>query len=155
MKKFLWMVFIFFQLTLSYAESSKPLGFSAARKLQYQYDKALSIELEALRQRGKKDLSELKLAQGVALKAWEEKEKVDRKQYFRDHPRSEERRAYIRDFVQRRNNFLKSQEEVKNQRAQSLEIELKALRAAHNIKLKEFKNFLMQGQEPPQELWPQ
>lgn len=151
---------ILFQMANATAEvlvspqEQKPLGFFASRDLQHKFRKAQAIQLEAIKNQQRNELKALKSSQASGFKEWSQKEKAARQDFFRDHPKGSDRRAYIQDWVERRKAFLKSQEDQKIQLNQEFEARIKAVREDYANKYKEFKKYLSRGEQPPASLWP-
>lgn len=134
--------------------SAAPLTTAESRQLLAEFNRAQSNELAALKHRQEMELQELKAAQGARRKEWEEKEKAARRQFFSEHSKGPERRAYIKDFIERRNAFLQVLKDEKAQRQKSFEVRLQSVKEDQAGKLKEFQEYLGRQERPPTRLWP-
>lgn len=133
------------------AETISP---EVAKSLLAEFQHAQSAELKALDHRNKLELKELKASQSARQKEWERHEKEERHKFFADHPRGPDRRAYIKDFLDRRRAFLQSLSDESKQRIQEQDVRLASLRSDQSEHLKEFKSSLAHNQRPPARLWP-
>ncbi len=125
-----------------------------AKTLLKEFQRAQNSELKALEHRHKFELKELKASQSVRLKEWEKKEQEVRHKYFAEHSKGPERRAYIQDFIKRREAFRKMLAEEKIQRTKDQEARYSAIRQDQAARIKDFKKALEDGQNPGQHLWP-
>lgn len=141
-------------LNITSQGGSQPIGFFVARKLQNEFTKAQWLELEAFKRKEKPDLKTLKATHSASLKEWLEKEKLARREFFTTHSAGKDRRAYIQDWVSRRKDLLKSQENERNQLIQAFEQRVQMMKTEQATRLKEFKDFLRRGEQPPSHLWP-
>jgi len=99
-------------------------------------------------------LKTLKATHSAYFKEWSEIEKRARREFFDAHPQGKDRRAYIQDWVSRRKDLLKSQENERNQLTQSFEQRVEIMKSEQANRLKKFKEFLGRGEQPPSDLWP-
>ncbi len=124
------------------------------KKLLHEFTRAQSSELRALEHRQKLEMRELKASQSARQKEWENKERDARHKYFEEHRRGPERRAYIKDFMERRKGLLQAMSEEKTQRAHAQEVRVKSLKEDQSARLKEFQAAIKRGERPPEKLWP-
>lgn len=111
-------------------------------------------ELKDLVHRNQAELAALKASQEVQRKEWEKKERESRHQYFAEHTHGPERRAYVKDFLSRREAFLKAQKDERTRRSQEQADQVKALQQDQAEKLKSFKEAVERGETPAENLWP-
>lgn len=119
-----------------------------------EFVRAQSSELKALDHRNKIETKELKISQAARQKEWEKHEEDARHRFFAAHTRGPERRAYIRDFLDRHRALIQSLSDDRNQRAHEQDIRYAALREDQQARLKEFKASLGRGERPQARLWP-
>ena len=131
------------------------LGFFDRKKLEFQFSRAQSIELDALKHRLSTELNELKYAQKAHYNEWFEKEKASRREFFKTHSKSDERRTYVQNLGDRRKALLKMQDEERARRVQENDVHLKAAKEDQATRKKEFRAALARGERPASSLWPQ
>jgi hypothetical protein len=119
-----------------------------------EFTRAQSSELKALEHRNKFEFKELKASQALKLKEWEKKEKEARYRFFETHAKGPERRAYVQDFIKRRDALRKQLAEERTLRSDEYDATVDKLRQEQATRLKQFKKSLDQGTPPPLELWP-
>lgn len=124
------------------------------KSLLAEFQHAQAAELKALDHRNKLELKELKASQSARQKEWEKHEREARHKYFSEHTRGPDRRAYIKDFMERRRSFLQLLTDEAKQRVQEQDVRVTALREDQSERLKEFKASLARNQRPPARLWP-
>jgi hypothetical protein len=173
MKQFFFVVFLFLGGVVSfYAHSGAPTDGSAvastsmtspgtgvvtsadAKKMLTEFQRAQNSELKALDHRNKIELKELKAAHSARQREWERREKEARHKFFSEHTNGPDRRAYIKDFMERRKNFLQLLNDERAQRSHDQEVRVSSLRQDHAQRLKEFQEALKNGQRPAPNLWP-
>jgi hypothetical protein len=119
-----------------------------------EFQRAQGAELKALDHRNKLELKELKTSQAARQKEWEKHEQGARHRFFAEHTRGPDRRAYIKDFLERHRAF---QQQIKDEMAQRLkdqEARIAALREDQSARLKEFRESLGRNERPAARLWP-
>lgn len=116
--------------------------------------KAQKMETKATEHRNKFETKELKLSQDARWKEFEKIEREARHKFFADHPRGPDRRAYISEFMKRRDALHKMRVEEKAQQAAEQHHRLQNLQAEHTQKQAEFKKYIDKKQIPPAGLWP-
>jgi len=89
--------------------------------------RAQQAELKAFEVRHKAEMKELKNLQNIAQKEWEKKEREARHKYFEEHPSGDERRNYVKNFIQRRDAFRKSLLDQKKQHQVDYELQYSEL----------------------------
>ncbi len=91
---------------------------------------------------------ELVRLQNERRKAWREKERKARRQYFESHSSGPERRAYVQDFVKRKDDFDYHEKvewtEFKHKQKEARD----ALNSSHRRQLKEAEEALKKGLMP-------
>jgi hypothetical protein len=127
---------------------------SEAKTLLRQYNKAQDNEMAALKHRHKSEMKELRAAHKAQLNEWEAKERQARHKYFADHKSGPDRRAYVQDYLHRREVLLKIQSDDEDRRTQEQSVRLDSLKNDQAQRLKEFQDFLSRGDRPPAQLWP-
>jgi hypothetical protein len=131
-----------------------PISSADGKKLLSEFDKAQASEVKALKRRQSQEIKELKYSQDARRREWERKEKEERHRFFAQHKKGAERRAYIKDFIERRNAFFQILSDEMTQRKQSQDARLKSIQAEQGEKKRDFQNCLDRGERPPQRLWP-
>lgn len=116
--------------------------------------KAQASEFRAVQHRLQFEAKELKASQEVREREWTKNEKGARHQFFDAHEQGSERRTYIRDFIQRRDEMYRHFADERKQRKLDQESRLSTLKAEQTKKLEDFKKSLNEGQVPLQSLWP-
>lgn len=129
------------------------LSADEAKTMAREFGKAQSAELEGLKHRQALELRELKASQSAHYKEWNKREIENRHKFMAEHQGAEVR-AYIKDFIARREALLRIQKDEKTQRVREQEVHLKALKDDQAAKLKEFRECLSRGERPPASLWP-
>lgn len=124
------------------------------KRLMQEFKKAQRSEFAAAEHRNRFDTKELWASQKARQKEWEIRERDARHKYFSDHKKGNERREYIKDFIERRKNFLKMLAEERNLRHNEQTVHLKAIKDDQDSKTKEFKNILDRQERPDAKLWP-
>ena len=124
-------------------------------RLRVEFKRAQGNELRALEHRHGFELKDLKASQAVRLKEWEAKETALRHTYFSAHDKSPERRAFIKDFIERRKAFLQILVEERNRRTQDQKVRQASIREDQVQRLRDFDAALQKGDRPPAHLWPQ
>jgi hypothetical protein len=134
--------------------ASEPLTPAQAKSLLPEFQKAQAWELKALEHRNKLELKELKASQSARQKDWNKREREARHKYFAEHTRGPERRAYIRDFMDRQRAFRQLLADELKQRTQEQDARMSALKSDQSQRLKEFKDALGRNERPAARLWP-
>jgi hypothetical protein len=138
------------------SQSGTPIPLTKLNKdLVKEFTLAQQSELKALEHRNRFEIKELKSIQDGKLRAWEKKEKELRYAFFNDHPKGADRRAYVKDFLERRDAMRKGFAEERAQKMKELEARVLALKNEHSQKLEKFKTHISEGQIPDSKLWPQ
>jgi hypothetical protein len=125
-----------------------------AKSLLKEFQRAQSSELKALSHRQKLELRELKAAQKARQKEWERREKEARHKFFAQNHKGPDRRAYIKDFIARRESFIKMISDERSQRSNEQDVRIRSLRQDQGARLREFKEALQKGERPADRLWP-
>ena len=133
--------------------AAAPLTAGDIKSLGREFSKAQGTELEAIKHRQSIELKELLASQAALYKEWNKKEQTERHKYFEAH-KGAERRTYIKDFILRREAFLKLQKDDKVRRLSDQEVHLKSLKEDQAVKLREFREYLNRGVRPPERFWP-
>lgn len=136
------------------ATAQPPISPKDAKKLESEFLKAQRNELKALEHRQKIEMQNLKAEQKNRRNAFEKTEQGKRHQFFVDHPNGPDRRAYIQDFMARRQVMLNIQGDERNERQREQRAAHQALKDDQQVRLQEFQDFLRHGQRPPDRLWP-
>lgn len=131
------------------------LSDDEAKKLLKEFGKAQAAELQALKHRQSVEYQELKASQSARLKEWETREKELRHKYFAEHSKGPDRRAYIKDFIERRKAFHQMLSEERVQRQKSQESRLKAVQEDQALRKREFQEKVKEGERPSNSLWPE
>ena len=126
-----------------------------ARTLFQAFVRAQRSEMQALEHRQRIELKELKASQAARKKDWETKEKEARHLFFKEHTKGPERRAYVKEFLERRRTLLALMADERSQRVHEYDVRRKAIQDDQRQKLKEFREVLGHGERPPETLWPQ
>lgn len=141
-------------LTSALEPSSTP-SFSVKSKAHLtEFVRAQKVEGKVLEIQLRAELREFKALQKTKLQEWEKQEREARHKFFEDHPKGAERRVYIKDFLQRRDEFQQEQKEEYKARMRDQEQNVEKLRSGHAQSKKEFEQFISSGQNPPASLWP-
>lgn len=86
----------------------------------------LDRQKKAMRARQKQEMREFDRTKKREYTEFFESEKQKRRQFFKQHHNGPERRDYIKDFIQRREQFLEAQKASKEQKRQEQSDEIKA-----------------------------
>jgi hypothetical protein len=111
-------------------------------------------ELKSLEHQHKFDLKELKASQEAREKEWRKKEDDARHKFFETHSEGSARRAYVQDFILRRDALKKYFNDERAQRKQEQDVRISAIRQDQGLRLKDFKQALEKGVSPSAVLWP-
>jgi hypothetical protein len=125
-----------------------------AKGMLAEFQRAQLSELKALDHRNKLENREFSAAQATRQKEWERHEQVARHRFFAEHTRGPDRRAYIRDFLERRSAFMQSLAEERAQRSRDQASRASSLRKEQMDRLKQFREALGRGERPSLKLWP-
>ena len=131
-----------------------PLTASELKTLPKEFQKAQKTELLSLEHRLKFEIKELKASQAQRQKEWEMKEREARHQFFKDNKEGPKRRAYVKDFLDRRKVLLNLFADERNQRLHEQEVHKKALLEDQKHKSEIFQKSLQNNERPPKEVWP-
>lgn len=122
--------------------------------ISMEFVRAQKTELKALEHRQRFELKELKASQDARMKEWKKGEDEARHKFFDEHPKGQDRRIYIQDFMQRREALKKLFVEERIQRTHEQESKTSVLRQEQDLKLKDFKKSMEKGEKPVGDLWP-
>ncbi|MBI2712728.1 MAG: hypothetical protein HYX41_07745 [Bdellovibrio sp.] len=142
---------IFAALTMIQANA---LNGVEAGSLMHQFIIAQKSEIKAFDHRKKFELKELKASQDRRLHEFEKTEKEARHKYFETHTKGEERRAYVQEFIKRRDAFRASLVDERTRKNSELETSLKSIKEDQAAKFKQFKTEVQKGDIPAKDLWP-
>ena len=130
------------------------LSSFSSSKLVRDFTRAQKAELKNRDLKNKIELKELKVAQETHRKNWEKNEKITRHQFFDEHPKGQDRRAYIQDYLKRKEQLNHDFAEEKKIRVAEQEENMKTLKQTQLTNLQKFNEMVDRGEEPPQDLWP-
>ena len=102
--------------------------------LRTQFLKAQRSEFDAVVHRHAFELREIQASQGARRKEWESKEKAARHKFFAEHTAGPERRAFVKDFVERRKSFLAITSDERSKRVQDQDVRIKSMREERKTK---------------------
>jgi hypothetical protein len=125
-----------------------------ARNLFSDFARAQKKEVLDLDKKNQAERRDLESNQNARRKVWENQERDARHKFFDEHPLGPDRRAYVKDFISRRNVFLKLLADERTQRIHDQDVTMNALKQDQVVKLREFQEFINRGDRPPQRLWP-
>jgi hypothetical protein len=137
-----------------YSGGANQITADQAKSLLAAFKRAQASELKALDHQQKLEIAELKASQKARQKEWEQKERETRHQYFEANTHGPDRRAYVRDFLQRRKAFLSLLTNERKQRMAENDAHKKSLKQDQDQKEKLFQQQLSWGQRPSEDLWP-
>jgi hypothetical protein len=132
-----------------------PMTPKLRMQLAREFLRAQKGELKALEFRQRFELKELKASQQARLKDWERKETEARHQYFAAHSAGPDKRAYVKDFVERRKAFLQILVDERAARARDQQVRADSVKSDQAGRLKVFIEHLDRGEKPNDDLWPQ
>lgn len=130
------------------------LNAAQVKVLRSRFAKAQAIELYALEHRQQTELKELVASHKARRTEWEKREKALRHEMYAKNVPSKEMGQFIRDFVKRRKEFLKTLSDEKESRSKEYSVRSKSLRKSQTDARKEFEQYLSKWQTPPLSLWP-
>ncbi len=148
------------QVTSALPESRTGSGATAlesaaqGRSLRVEFRKAQVSYLQAEKHRQTTEIKEIRAVQKVRKAEWEQKEKLERKTFFDQNREGPKRREYVKNFLQRRKDFLQFQRDELTSKMKEHRIRMESIRAEQKDKHKEFDSQLKQGLQPRSELWP-
>ncbi len=131
------------------------ISSNESKALLSEFTKAQRTEIKALEHRYKFEMRELKASQNARRREWEKKEQEARHHFFADHSQGRDRRAYVQDFIRRRELLTQMLTDERTQRIHDQEVRSAAVSEEQASRLKSFKQALDQGVRPPLDLWPQ
>lgn len=130
------------------------LAPAEGKKLLGAFQRAQVAELRALQHRQSFELKDLAASQKSRRKEWEQRETQARHKFFAEHTKGPERRAYIKDFIERRKGYFQQLAEEKAQRRQEQKVRLASFKDDQKARFLDFKARVERGERPPTELWP-
>lgn len=133
---------------------SSKFNSTELQRMSRDFTRAQKDEQLALEHQQQMERKELQSSQDQRVREWKKKEQEARHKYFAEHSVGAERRAYVKDFIDRRNSFLKMLADEKTQRVHEQDIHMNSLKEDQVVKRKEFEEHLKRGDTPPQTLWP-
>lgn len=160
---------VFFFQSVGFAEnsmsplpdpSSRPMPAVAqiaakeGKALLKQFKKSQRLQYKALEHRQSAEIKELKASQDARYREWRTKEKDERKKFFDLNREGAKRRAYIKDFMERREALLSIFAKERKERVKEQEVRRKAIHEDQVLKQKQFEDSLKQGVRPNDSLWP-
>ena len=119
-----------------------------------EFSRAQYSEMKGLEHRYDVEFEELKSAQKIRLKEWKRQEQVARHQFWEEHEKGQEKRAYIQKYLERFNLLRKSLADEKKAKAEEQKAHILALKKEQAKNAKAFRSFIDQKIQPPQSLWP-
>ncbi len=134
--------------------AEKKLSPAESRNQLREFTAAQSAALRRLKRQKRTELQTLRRSHKLEYKEWKLKEQSERKKFFEAHIQGPERRAYIEEFMRRRESFLQSQSQKLSQLEQSQGTEQKKAVEDQAEKRRKFQEAIRKGEKPPQELWP-
>ena len=140
-------------VTLTLFQANALTGVEAG-SLMHEFISAQKSEIKAFEHRKKFEVKELKSSQEKQSLEFEKKEKEARHEFFEKHSKGEERRAYVQDFIKRRDAFRNGLADERNRKNSELDSALKNIRNDQFLKLKQFRELIQKGETPSRELWP-
>ena len=131
------------------------MEFTAAdkKKLLQDFKKANSDEEKTLDRQEKTAYKEIQTAQAIKLKEWRNDERKARRVYFDQHS-SSERRAYVQDYIKRKEKFEQSLKDELAASRWSFKGKKDALKQSQKEREVKFKLALEHNVQPDQNLWP-
>jgi hypothetical protein len=117
------------------------------------FKQTLNSETRKLKQQQDKELSELKKSNRQKRDEFDRNEKSARRQFFAEHTHGPDRRAYMKDLIERRKKFyseLKQDEKNKSDEFKQARVDLER---HQKQRLQEFMKELKEGYKPSQDLW--
>lgn len=127
---------------------------SDTKALLKEFKNAQKAELKAIKHQQDFEKKELVASQKAREKEWLLKERDLRHEFFKSHTKGPERRAFVKDFLDRRRALNAMFAEEKAKREQEQNVRFKAVENEQKEKLKEFEEYLNRGERPPERLWP-
>ena len=139
--------------TLALQANSKALSSGDAKQLLKEFRKSEGLQIRAMEHRHNLELKELKAAHAARQKEWYQREKDVRHKFFAEHTNGPDRRAFIKDFLERRKAFLKMISDEWSQRIRDQEVRFTSVKGDQAARLKEFQETLQRGEKPAARLW--
>lgn len=135
--------------------SPTPLTDRDVKDMRKEFAKAQKSQIKALEHRHQTEIKELEASHKARLNEWREKEKIARREYFKGHTKGAERRAYIKDYVERQQMFMNGMREERDRRKAEQQARRGSLVEQQTDSRKRFDEVLEKRERPPQSLWPQ
>lgn len=133
---------------------NSPLSKSEVKALWKEFKKSRKAQTLALNHQQSMETQALKSLQAHHYKEWDTNEREARHKFFKENLKGSNRRAYVQDFIQRREGFLKLIKEERALRLKEQEVRRNSLKAELDEKEKKFKELLDKNERPPNALWP-
>ena len=124
------------------------------KKLLEHFRKAQTSELKAMLHQQDLDLKEFKKTQKTAKSEKKAAETEARHKFFAEHPKSAERRVYVKEYVKRMQDFDKEQDAALKAHREETRIAREALLKKQSENRKTFEDVLKKGTLPEESLWP-
>lgn len=99
-------------------------------------------------------LKEMQAGHKAQREAWQKKAQEDRRKFFEENEHGPERREYVKDMQERRKAMIQMQTDEANQRKNEGKVRRSAFVEDLAARAREFRGYLDQGKQPPQNLWP-
>jgi hypothetical protein len=123
--------------------------------IRREFERAQAKELKAFEKKEKKEAKALKAAQSARRESFEKSERDARRQYFAQPHPGVEKRAYMKQLLQRRADLKKEQIDERAKYQEQAEARLEALVDDQQKKRELFDHALKKGERPADSLWPQ
>jgi hypothetical protein len=131
-----------------------PLSDSEVAELRRRFEEAQAVALKAQEHRQRLELKEFDKKQKKAWKEWNAEEKRKRREFFRDHVKGPHRRAYVQEFLRRREAHLGEAKKSREAKRVEHSEERKKLLESQGAARKSVESFLDRKEQPPVLLWP-
>lgn len=123
------------------------------RKLRTDFKRKLSQEMDQLKREEKQIKKNSQNDRRSRRRDWNKKEQSARHQYFKENSRGPERRAYVKEFIERRNQLHASQKDEEVQERRMLDAKRKSLEEDQRNRLNQFEEALARKERPSETLW--
>lgn len=122
-------------------------------RLRSDFRKALKEQLKQFKRDLDRAAKDGKASRKEQLRAWNDGEKKKRHEFFSKNGHGPERRAFIQDFIQRREALLTALKEEEKAQKRDQDTRLKAYEDSQRHRTGEFEAALKRGERPAAYLW--
>ena len=137
----------------SQESKEEPISKDEIKRVRSEFKKHQSQEFSSLKDRQAREWKEGVAQRKARKKEWDDRERAARRAFFQQNPKGHDRRAYIHDFMDRRNAFYQSLKDEETRQKAEQEHEKSALLDAQKTHLQELEAAFGRGLRPAPSVW--